>query len=119
MMKTSLRILLLTALALLTACDMVITDYSSIGGDFMLLGRPTVYYQPDVGDYHRERAFYFDVDKSPLIVAHDEGALMDILSRPIDGAENCRKCLAFFGASETGHAARAVAEWIAGQLDED
>ena len=104
--------------ALLTACDMVITDYSSIGGDFMLLGRPTVYYQPDVGDYHRERAFYFDMDKSPLIVAHNEGELMEILSRPIDGAENCRECLAFFGASETGHAARSVAEWISKELDD-
>ena len=103
--------------ALLTACDMVITDYSSIGGDFMLLGRPTVYYQPDAGDYHREREFYFDVEKSPLIVAHNEGELMDILSRPIDGAENCRACLEFFGATETGHAARSVAEWIAEQLD--
>ena len=103
--------------ALLTACDMVITDYSSIGGDFMLLGRPVVYYQPDAGDYHRERDFYFDMDESPLIVAHDEAELMDILSKPIDGAENCRACLKFFGASETGHAAEAVAEWIAGKLE--
>ena len=104
--------------ALLTACDMVITDYSSIGGDFMLLGRPTVYYQPDVGDYHKERAFYFDVDRSPLIVAHDEAALMEILSHPIDGAKNCRECLEFFGASETGHAAVSVAEWIVKQLEQ-
>lgn len=104
--------------ALLTACDMVITDYSSIGGDFMLLGRPVVYYQPDAGDYLRERAFYFDMDASPLIVAHDEAELMDILSHPIDGAENCRACLEFFGATETGHAARSVAEWIAKKLDE-
>lgn len=103
--------------ALLTACDMVITDYSSIGGDFMLLGRPTVYYQPDAADYHKERDFYFDVEKSPLIVAHDEGELMDILSRPIDGERNCRECLAFFGTRETGHAARSVAEWIVSQLD--
>lgn len=104
--------------ALLTACDMVITDYSSIGGDFMLLGRPVVYYQPDVGAYHRERDFYFDMEKSPLIVAHSEGELMDILSRPIDGGANCRACLAFFGATETGHAAKSVAEWIAKALAE-
>ena len=84
----------------------------------MLLGRPVVYYQPDAGDYHRERDFYFDVEKSPLIVAHDEAELMDILARPIDGAANSRACLEFFGASETGHAARDVAEWIAKQLEE-
>ena len=82
----------------------------------MLLGRPVIYYQPDAANYLRERDFYFDVDASPLIVAHDERELMDILSRPIDGAENCRACLAFFGATETGHAARSVAEWIAKRL---
>ena len=102
--------------ALLTACDMVITDYSSIGGDFMLLGRPVVYYQPDAADYHRERDFYFDVEASPLIVTHTEDELLDTLSRPIDGEKNCRECLRFFGATETGHAARSVAEWIAAQL---
>ena len=46
------------------------------------------------------------------------GELMEILAHPIDGAENCRECLAFFGATETGHAARAVAEWIVRQLDD-
>lgn len=100
---------------LLLATDLLITDYSSIGGDFMLLGRPAIYFQPDRADYDRE--LYFDPDESPLIVAHAEAELMDILSGPIDAEANCRAVLDFFGAKESGHAAEAVARWIADRLD--
>ena len=104
------------ATELLLITDLLITDYSSIGGDFMLLNRPVVYYQPDVGDYNAERGMYFDPDRSPLIVAHTEEALLDILSRPIDGPANCKAVLDFFGSCETGHAAEAVARKIAEKL---
>ena len=100
---------------LLLAVDLLITDYSSIGGDFMLLDRPVIYFQPDRAMYDRE--LYFDPDQSPLIVARTEEELMDILSRPIDAKANCREALAYFGTHETGRAAQAVAEWIARRLD--
>ena len=102
--------------ALLLACDLLITDYSSIGGDFMLLGRPVIYYQPDIGEYRRERELYFDMETSPLMRATDEEELLALLSRPIDGAANCLACLEFFGATETGRAAHSVAEWISSRL---
>jgi len=105
------------ATELLLITDLLITDYSSIGGDFMLLDRPVIYFQPDVGDYNAERGMYFDPDQSPLIVAHSEGELLDLLSRPIDGPGNCRAVLDFFGANETGRAAETVAERIAGKLE--
>ena len=101
---------------LLLICDMLITDYSSIGGDFMLLNRPVIYYQPDIGDYNDERGLYFDPEQSPLIVVHDEDALVDLLSRPLDGPANCRAVLDFFGCRETGRAAETVARRIAGEL---
>ena len=101
---------------LLLITDLMITDYSSIGGDFMLLNRPVVYFQPDAGDYKAERGLYFDPDQSPLIVAHSEGELLDILSKPIDGPGNCRAVLDFFGANETGRAAQIVAERIGEKL---
>lgn len=102
--------------SLLLITDLLITDYSSIGGDFMLLNRPVVFYQPDSGDYASERGLYFDPDRSPLIVAHSEEELLTLLSRPIDGPANCRAVLDFFGTHETGHAAAAVAERVARAL---
>lgn len=101
---------------LLLACDMLITDYSSIGGDFMLLNRPVIFYEPDIGDYNAERGLYFDPDASPLIVAHSEAQLLDILSRPIDAPANCKAVLDFFGCCETGRAAEVVAARIAKAL---
>ena len=102
---------------LLLIADMLITDYSSIGGDFMLLNRPVIYYQPDRGDYDAERGLYFDPDASPLLVAHDPDELTAMLSRPIDAAANCRAVLAYFGAHETGRASVAAAERIARWLE--
>lgn len=102
---------------LLLAVDLLITDYSSIGGDFMLLNRPVIYYQPDRARYDRE--LYFDPDQSPLIVAHTEAELLALLSAPIDAAANCRAVLDFFGTHESGRAAEAAARWIARRLDGD
>lgn len=97
---------------ILLATDLLITDYSSVGGDFMLLNRPVIYFQPDRDAYNRERSLYFDPDASPLKVAHSEAELMEMLAHPFDAEENCRQVLAYFGARETGRAAQAVAERI-------
>ena len=98
---------------LLLISDMVISDYSSLAGDFMLLDRPAIFYQPDLDEYLSERGLYFDPLKSPLIVARTEEELLDILSRPIDAAANCREVLDFFGSYETGEAAVLTARRIA------
>ena len=102
---------------LLLIADLLITDYSSIGGDFMLLNRPVIYYQPDRRAYDAERGLYFDPDASPLLVAHDEASLLRLLEGPLDGRESCRAALDYFGCRETGHAARDVAERILRELD--
>jgi CDP-glycerol glycerophosphotransferase (TagB/SpsB family) len=44
----------------LSICDMLITDYSSIIFDFALLERPMLFYAPDLEDYEKDRGFYFD-----------------------------------------------------------
>jgi len=46
--------------AYLPLCDVLITDYSSLAFDFMLLDRPLVYFVPDLDEYTRSRGFYFD-----------------------------------------------------------
>ena len=90
----------------------MITDYSSIGGDFMLLDRPVIFFMPDLDDYLDERGLYFDPLKSPLRVARSEAELLRMLEKPLDGPGNCREVLDFFGCRETGRAAEIVAEKI-------
>lgn len=45
---------------LLLLADALVTDYSSVIFEFALLGRPIVFFAPDLDAYERERGFYLD-----------------------------------------------------------
>ncbi len=47
----------------LWAVDVVITDYSSIVFDFALVGRPVVFYAPDLDTYTSSRGFYLSFEE--------------------------------------------------------
>lgn len=64
---------------LLTAVDILITDYSSIGIDFSLTGRPTIYYVDDAQEYNQCRGLYYNVEDFPGLVAFDAEKLTLIL----------------------------------------
>ena len=95
---------------LLLAADMLITDYSSICGDFLLLGRPIILFHADRGDYDRE--LIFDPEASPYKIAHTEEELLSIAKSFTDGPENCRALARFYGTRESGRASEIVAERI-------
>ncbi len=44
------------------ACDVLVTDYSSICMDFSLLDKKTVFFAYDLDDYKNKRNFYFDYE---------------------------------------------------------
>lgn len=100
---------------LMQASDLLITDYSSCAGDFPLLGRPVILFH---GESRIERGLYFDPEKSPFMIAHDQGELLELFRRLDTAPENCRRVLDFFGTNETGRSARDVAERIIKWLDE-
>lgn len=99
---------------LMMAADLLLTDYSSCAGDFPLLGRPVILYQP-VDNF--ERGLYFDVESSPFCIAHNEEELKSLVSRISDIRENARDILAFFGTHETGQSAQTVARRISAWMD--
>lgn len=47
---------------LLMACDMLVTDYSSVVFECSLMEKPMVFYAPDKEAYIAERDFYYDYD---------------------------------------------------------
>lgn len=95
---------------LLLATDMLVTDYSSICGDYLLLGRPIILYHADRGQYDRE--LIFDPEESPYRIAHSEEELIALATHFGDARENCRALAEFYGVKESGRASRAVAEKI-------
>lgn len=66
----------------LSLCSALITDYSSVAFDFMLLDRPILYFVPDLEHYRRSRGLYFEPEAmmpGPLLYTADE--LYDAVSR--------------------------------------
>jgi len=52
----------------LSIVDILITDYSSIAFDFLLLKKPIIYYVFDLENYQKERGLYFDIEQMPGVV---------------------------------------------------
>jgi CDP-glycerol glycerophosphotransferase (TagB/SpsB family) len=51
--------------AYLGLCDLLVTDYSSVSLDFLLMRRPVIYYAPDLEEYARTRGFAIDPTTLP------------------------------------------------------
>lgn len=99
---------------LLLVSDLLITDYSSSAGDFPLTGKPVILYQEDREKYRqKDRNMHFAMEDSPFWAATNEEEMYGFFARLDEAPKNCRAILEFYGVSETGYAAQAVAEYIA------
>ena len=102
---------------LLLCTDLLITDYSSTAGDYVLLDRPVILYQPDLDAFvDSNRQMYFDLRSCPYPRAETQARLMELLDDIDALIPACAEVRRFYGVTETGHSARDVAEWIAGIL---
>ena len=74
---------------LLEHTDALITDYSSIYFDYLLLDKPVVFYPFDLDAYRSARGFYVDYERvTPGPVATDFAGLLDCLER-VAGDDGC------------------------------
>ncbi|PSQ45737.1 hypothetical protein BRD15_10950 [Halobacteriales archaeon SW_6_65_15] len=74
---------------LLRHADALVTDYSSVYFDYLLLDRPVAFYAFDRDRYESERGFYFDYEAvAPGPVADGFAELLDALDRLLDGIED-------------------------------
>lgn len=74
------------AYPILRQCDILVTDYSSIYFDFLLLDRPIIFYPYDYQEYvTQNRELLFDYDKmTPGMRVKNEQELMDTLKQILD-----------------------------------
>ena len=68
----------------LSACDVLITDYSSVMSDFALTGRKIVVYAYDEEQYAETRGWYLPPESVPFPKAHDVASLVNELRTPKD-----------------------------------
>lgn len=69
-------------------CDALITDYSGIFYDFLLLDRPVVFYAPDLPEYLKDRELYFEYeDHVPGPIVRDGTGLIDAVEGLLKGVD--------------------------------
>lgn len=105
---------------LMLIADMLITDYSSSAGDFVLQDKPLLLYQYDLAEYEKDsRELHFKMQESPFWSAQTEEELFYIIQKITqqDIIKNCKDILDFYGSYESGHAADAVCEYMLTQKD--
>lgn len=104
---------------LLLVADLLITDYSSCAGDFLLTGKPVVLAHLDKESYQsKNRRLWVDAEKAGYLVARNQQELNEIMKK-IDSYDHKHineKVLQFYGTKETGHASEAVAARILQEL---
>lgn len=105
---------------LLLVSDMLVTDYSSTAGDYVLLNRPVILFHSDIEDYSKNtRALYFDVNQSPYFRVKSQKELEKLIEKLDDEMirANCSAILDFYGDCETGNAGEEIAKIIAARVE--
>lgn len=103
---------------LLLVCDCLITDYSSVIFDYVLLNKPIVYFTYDLAEYteYGGRGLYFDFDEYVYgAVAHNQDELISAITSD-DLMEEKRKVFyeKFMGECD-GHSTEKTCKWIFGE----
>ena len=64
---------------LLAASDILITDYSSIMFESMLIDKNVILYVKDIDSYCDDRGFYFNLEELPFSMVKNNDDLLDVL----------------------------------------
>ncbi len=65
---------------LLSGCDAVLTDYSSVAFDGAVMGVPTFMYMPDYNEYKNDRgSLVWDINELPFPHAEDDESLVKMI----------------------------------------
>ncbi len=63
----------MTADELIACADVLITDYSSIFFEYLIMDKPVIFFAPDYEEYNKERGFYLEYEDLPgdIITGHE------------------------------------------------
>ncbi len=101
---------------LLIVTDILITDYSSVIFDYLLLDKPLIYYTYDLDEYRQERGLYFDFDEYVYgTIATDMNELVKNIKGPNMDRKKREKFNKKFMSACDGHATDKVYDFIFGK----
>ncbi|WP_444925271.1 CDP-glycerol glycerophosphotransferase family protein [Microbulbifer sp. TRSA002] len=102
----------------LAGTDILISDYSSIILDFLVLDRPIVLYVPDRSHYESERGLYVNLEEIPAAVTSNLFELSNAIlsSTKPSSYRNYSKALEKFVPNEDGKASERVVDILFGSV---
>ena len=101
---------------LLSITDILVSDYSSIFLDYMVLNRPIVFYTPDSEGYTQDRGLAYSLDELPGPYATTLDELSELISRIDDLREVYRARYESIRSTTCGHDDGNVTERIVKQV---
>ncbi len=105
---------------LLLVADLLLTDYSSCAGDFLLTEKPIVLVHFDKDEYlSKARSLWINPEEAGYLVAKDQSGLNTILSHlyTYDHKAIADKINKFYGTKESGDSSEAVAKRIIQEIN--
>lgn len=100
---------------ILVITDMLITDYSSCAGDYLVRRKPVILVINDEDEYKaHSRSLRVDLNQTGFILSHSQDELDIILMNTTEEEYRraCEESLAFYVTIETGHASDIVCKRI-------
>jgi CDP-glycerol glycerophosphotransferase len=106
---------------LILAADVAVLDYSSLRFDWVLTGKPVLFFVPDLADYLSARTALFEYGPTapgPLLSTTGEvvDAILDLDSVSMDYAQARIDFNRRFNALHDGHATQRVVDSFFGEL---
>lgn len=99
---------------LLPVTDLLITDYSTVLTDFMLLDRPYVLFAPDLEEYRQKRGFYVEYSTLSRYIVEEETQLADAVRKALaDGDKSwIADCRRFHLSACDGHSTQRILDYL-------
>lgn len=100
--------------------DMIMTDYSSVIFDYLIIGGPSLLYASDLEKYREERDCYFEFEDLPFKLCQNNDELEEaILNFDVESFNTkTAEFKEFHGLCDTGIASKAAADWILDKVKE-
>ena len=99
---------------LLAGVDLLISDYSSIFVDYLVLDRPLILYVPDRVEYEKERGLYLSLDEMPAALATSLDSLNQAIaeSKPPSMFDTYNRIMELLLPLEDGRSSQRTLEQI-------
>ncbi|MDO4354904.1 MAG: CDP-glycerol glycerophosphotransferase family protein [Clostridia bacterium] len=99
---------------ILLECQVLITDYSSSAGDFILTDKQVILFIPEKDDYTKnDRSLVFEIKESPFLVARNEEDIVNFVGLSDEEIKSNNKAIQnFYGCYETGKARQKIVDFM-------